>query len=622
MEPTERMDISGAAGPIQKEQVKKAFQTYQQYERVLKPWKDRIINAEEWWKERHWERFSSGGNSKELKSTSAWLFNSIINKHADFMDNIPMPAILPREESDKGTAKLLTDVVPVILEQNGFAKTYSDCCWDKPKFGTAVYAVLWDKSKENGLGDVSVNQVDLLTITWEPMIKNIQDSRNVFITTVCDVDLLKNQYPQLTDIKGGMIDRPKYMTDQNREESNKVMVFDWYYKKMIGSRTVVHFCKFVEEQVIYASENDSKIANGWYQDGKYPFVFDSLFPEKESPAGFGYLDVMIRPQEYIDRLDQVILMNGLMNKPRYFASNGVNLNISEFTDLSKDIVNVSGNVDDSRLRQIQPPQISDVVLNQRENKINELKETSGNRDFSQGSTQSGVTAASAIAALQEAGSKLARDMIKGTYMAYEEIVTMVIERIRQFYDLPRCYRITSPNGSESYVQFDNEGLKPIEMGVVNEEIAMRRPVFDIKVSAQKASAYSRIAQNELAKELFQMGLFNPQLADQAMAVVKMMDFDRREEVMKTIQDNGMMYQKLQQQQEIMIQMAKLIAQTTGNTAPLEALQATGVKIGMTNINTGEESDMETNSLGAAVKYDDSQAGKARARVKNATEVRS
>ena len=77
-----------------------------------------------------------------MKPVSAWLFNSLINKHADFIDNYPCPAILPREASDEETAKLLSEVVPVILENNGFAKTYNANCWDKPKIGTAVYAVM------------------------------------------------------------------------------------------------------------------------------------------------------------------------------------------------------------------------------------------------------------------------------------------------------------------------------------------------------------------------------------------------------------------------------------------------------------------------------------------------
>ena len=79
------------------------------------------------------------------------------------------------------------------------------------------------------------------------------------------------------------------------------------------------------------------------------------------------------------------------------------------------------------------------IVNHKTNKIDELKETSGNSDFSQGSTQSGVTAASAIAALQEAGSKLSRDMIRSYYEGFEEETYLVIELIRQFYTEPRSF---------------------------------------------------------------------------------------------------------------------------------------------------------------------------------------
>lgn len=621
----------GVKGPVGTEQVRKAYLDYKKYHSGLQPFIDRVVNAEEWWKNNHWERFEKKRDaSMEVKPTSAWLFNSIINKHADYMDNYPCPAILSREKSDEKTAEQLSDVVPVILEQNGFAKSYNECSWDKTKVGTAVYAVLWNQSKENGLGDVEISQVDILNITWEPGIDDIQDSRNIFITKVQDVDLLESTYPFLKgEIKGGNVEKLEYIYRDKMDTANKIVVYDWYYKKHISQKNgtmkaVMHYCKFVEDHVIYASENDPKYAaRGFYDHGKYPFVFDTMFPEKGSPAGFGYLDVMVNPQEYIDRLDQVILKNALMNKPRYFVSTGAGINPAEFTDLSKDLVQCTGRVDDETIKQIQPPQISDIVFNQRDAKVNELKETSGNRDFSQGSTTSGVTAASAIAALQEAGSKLSRDMIKGTYTAFEEVVSLTIELIRQFYDLPRCYRITKPNGTAEYVEFTNKGLVQQETPMMTgKELSVRRPAFDIKVSAQKASPYSRIAQNELAKELYGMGLFNPQLADQALAVVKMMDFDHRNEVIQTIQQNGLMYNRMQQMGNTMQQMAALIAKTTGDTSILQALQSQGMaQMGMTDINA-ESSGIKTDALGRPVNADGGTAGKARERVSNATEVRA
>ena len=52
---------------------------------------------------------------------------------------------------------------------------------------------------------------------------------------------------------------------------------------------VLHYCKFCNGVVLYASQNDPTLAeSGLYDHGQYPFVFDPLFVEEDSPAGFGY----------------------------------------------------------------------------------------------------------------------------------------------------------------------------------------------------------------------------------------------------------------------------------------------------------------------------------------------
>lgn len=625
------MEQTGKPLPIGEKQIGEAMERLRKYKSGKAALDERVVNAEEWWKNNHWEQFGSeSSNENDPEPVSAWLFNSIINKHADFMDNYPCPAILPREESDEELAKILTEVVPVILEQNRYDSTYNECSWDKPKTGTAIYGVFWNPEKENGLGDIDVRCQDIMNIYWEPGIKDIQQSRDVFTTELVDAKELEYLYPQLKGRiqKTGEVIKSEYIHEENIDTSQKVQVIDWYYKTKTrlengGIKTILHYCKFIPGVVLYASENESRTAlTGWYGHGKYPFVFDVMFPEKGSPAGFGYLDVMANPQEYIDKLDQIVLKCASLNRPRFFVQEGTGINEQEFADLKRDLVHVNGPMDTTRLRQIEPPQLSNYVVEMRNAKIEELKETSGNRDFSQGSTASGVTAASAIAALQEAGSKLSRDMIKGSYIAHAEVVTLVIELIRQFYDLPRCFRITQPNGGTGYVQMDNTQLQPQSMAMPGEDIFARRPYFDVKVSAQKASPYSRIANNELAKELFGMGLFNPQIADQAMAVVQMMDFDRRDEVMKKIQENGTMYQKLQQMTQLLLQLAAMVTDFSGRPDLLEAVQnLTGTGPGMTGIQVNPGQNVKTNSIGNVVGDDTSTAGKARDRAASATEVR-
>ena len=72
----------------------------------------------------------------------------------------------------------------------------------------------------------------------------------------------------------------------------------------------------------------------------------------------------------------------------------------------------------------------------------------------------------------------------------------------------------------------------------------RLPVFDIKVSAQKKNVYTKVSQNELALQFFQHGFFNPQMTDQTLMCLEIMDFDGKDGIMQKVAQMGTMYQKL------------------------------------------------------------------------------
>lgn len=129
----------------------------------------RVIHAQQWWKLRNWQEMETQEGlrgSGHYKSNTAWLWNCIIGKHADAMDAFPEPVILPRAEDDKEESKRLNEIVPVVLQENGFEETFSDCAWQKLQEGTGIYAVSWDKDKLNGMGDISVNRVNVLNMFW------------------------------------------------------------------------------------------------------------------------------------------------------------------------------------------------------------------------------------------------------------------------------------------------------------------------------------------------------------------------------------------------------------------------------------------------------------------------
>ena len=613
-------------GPIGKEQIQEAQQTLQDYKAGKANLEDRIVQNEEWYKMQHWDQIrAKKSNPGDPEPASAWLLNSIANKHADAMDNYPEPIVLPREQRDEQDAALLSEILPVVLEQNEYEKTYSNMWWYKLKTGTGVTGVFWDPKKDNGIGDIDVRELDLLNLFWEPGITDIQKSRNFFHVALIDRDIISQQYPEVKDaLTAPTIDITQYIYEDTVDTSDKVAVIDWYYKVSRNGRDVLHYCKFCNGEVLYASENDPQYADrGYYDHGKYPFVFDTLFPEAGSPAGFGYIDICKSPQLYIDKLDQVILKHAVMGaRPRFFVRGDGKINEEEYADWTKDFVHYSGSADPrENIMPLEIPPLSDIYATVRNLKIEELKETSGNRDFSQGGTTAGVTAASAIAALQEAGSKLSRDMLKSCYRAFAQVNYLCIELMRQFYQEDRWFRVVGEQGKNKYVMFNNRNIAAYPQGNdFGMQLGMRIPIFDVKVVSQKSSPYSTLVQNERAKELYGMGFFRPDLADQALAALEMMQFEGIDKVRERISQNGTMFQQIQQMQQQMMQMAAIIDSLKGTTITQNmgaAFAQEGAAMNSAQPVSGGNPEIRQNSIGEGFKATGRNVGAARARAVSA-----
>ena len=621
--------------PVSKPEIADAWQTLLEYRRGKASLEARLLDNQKWYTLRHWEflrQRESGQGRKQVEPTSAWLHNSIANRHASAMDNFPRPNILPREEGDKPEAKALSSVIPVLLDQCGFEQTYSDILDDKFESGTGVYGVFWNAQKLNGLGNIDIKCIDLMNLFWEPGITDIQDSRNLFFVCAEDTDLLKEQYPDLEGKLGGpVMDLPKYTYDEQVDTSKKSTVVDWYYKKKQGGKTVLHYCKFVAgyDEPLFATENDEAfMEKGWYDHGEYPFVVDRAYRCKGTIAGFGYVDIAKSAQEYIDRGDQAILQNMLFNaRPRHFIREGGGVNEKEFADVTKDFIHVDGSMGQDSIMPVQANPLNSLYETILANKVQELKETTGNRDVNTGGTTHGVTAASAIAAMQEAGSRLDRDGNKGSYRAFREMTNQVIELWRQFADVPRWFRILGERGMEQFIQYSNEGLLPqpqgtmvngvpMEMGV---EVGYRIPLFDIEITAEKQSPYSRAAQNELALQLYGAGFFAPNNADAALACLDMMDFDRKDDVIRKVEQNQTLLKMLMQTQQLAIQLAAQLDAEHGTGLAQNMMQNMAALTGQ-ELPMGDEEIPDLQALGNPEK-ESSITANARARVAQATEPR-
>lgn len=477
------------------------------------------------------QKYSNGADE-----SSAWLFNSVINKHADVVDNMPVCICLPREKNDVKEAEMLSKIIPVINSRCKFDQIYSDNAWEKIRHGTAIYGVFWNNFLNRGLGDIDIKKINLENVFWEAGVTNIQDSANLFICSYDDIDKVVKKYP--------VLDNDSFMSKNQAlsrgifgeavDSSEKCVVVDWYYKTIVDGVEVLHFCKFAGNTVIYSSEVDPNCSGGWYTHGKYPVVFDAMYPCDNDVCGFGVISIGKQCQNYIDALDKNIIdYSNWASKVRFWAKKSLGVNVHDFTDMSKSIIEVEGDIDEEKLKRIDVGTMDSSVIDIKKLKIEELKETTGCRDVMIGGTTSGVTAASAIGLLQNAGNKLSRDGIESSCRACVEIWEMVVELIRQFYDEERVFRIVGDDGEYIYESFSASRI--------NGEYDGEAHLFDIEIDTRKRSPSEREKFNDFTMKLYELGAFDKENLEKTQLMLSVMDFDGigrlRKEISSIMEEN-------------------------------------------------------------------------------------
>ena len=586
------------------EEVRKASEILRKYKEGKERLEQKIIANEEFWKLRQWNYMNDG--SKDFQPASAWLWSCIQSRYSDAMDSYPTCNFQPRQADDKAEAKKLSSIVPIILEQNRYEDVYSDVVWYTLKHGGSVQGIFWDGSKHNGLGDISIKKIDFINLFWESGITDIQESQNLFNTEIVSNSLLEQRYPQCRGkLNGNTVTLAKYLYDDTVDTSDKSVVIDWYYHTYVNGKKTLQYVKYVNDIVLYATENEisrpekvtvdpetgipltiplgeSMAERGLYDHALYPFVAMPLYPVEGSICGYGLTDIGRDTQIQIDKLNRAITKNAIIGAtPRYFIKGDGTVNEAEYADLSKEFIHVEGNIGEENIRPVDTMNLDGVYVQFLNQKIEELKYVTSNQDSNNGIAPSGVTAGSAISALQESAGKNARSSNRAFHRAYREVCYQIVELIRQFYDIPRTFRIMSESMKEEFVQFDNSGLKAQEqkvMGIMEIPMGLRVPEFDIDVTTEKANPYKKMEMNELALNFYNLGFFNPQMTDQALACLNMMDFTKKEELMQKIQLNGTLQEMLLRYQQLALQYATMVSPQDGEQVAQMILSQGGQQI--------------------------------------------
>ena len=420
-----------------------------------------------------------------LKST----FNNCV---ADQMDNMPETLMLPERAGLEEVAEDLADIVRHVLSRNDFEALHRRRVEDCFSTGTAVTQVAWDRDLDGGQGNIALIRWPIEAFLWDPSCENLQDGRAVYKISWHPMSWFQQHYPDRyleigsdeAEYSGlGMAEAQESI--RPADENRAMLIEYWYRLYDAGKRRYTVNVALLAGGTLLSNTEDV------YRHGMYPFVLDVYTPIEGLPVGDGLVQELAPMMRYVNRYASYIDMNLRMaSKGRLLIDRNAGIDKDALTNWETDVVE-GDRIDPSALQWLQTQPFSGMVTRQMMQLQADIKQDSGQNQFARGETVGGVTAASAISALQEAGGKITRLRTQGLNRGFREMVTQVMWLISQFYDRRRVLFITGREVSASPERLFGQGCFPA-------------PPYTVQVQVQRRNPLRQQAQNELVLQAYQM----------------------------------------------------------------------------------------------------------------------
>ena len=464
-----------------------------------------------------------------LKST----FNNCV---ADQMDNMPEAVMLPETKEMENVAEDLTDIVRFVLSQNQYESLHRRRVEDCFCTGTSVTQVAWDSDMDGGRGNVALVRWPIEAFLWDPAAENLQDGRAVFKVSWHPMSWFEQHYPEQYPFIGS--DEAEYSglgvaaaQEESRpaDEQRAMLIEYWYRLYDAKLRRYTVNVAYLAGGAVLSHHTDV------YRHGKYPFVLDVYTPIEGLPVGDGMVQELAPMMRYVNRYASYIDMNLRMaSKGRLLVDRNAGLDKEALLDWETDVVE-GDRIDPGALQWMQTQPFGGMATRQMMQLQADIKQDSGQNQFSRGETVGGVTAASAISALQEAGGKITRLRTHVFNQGFREIAAQVMWLISQFYD---CRRVLYITGRQ--VNADPERLFGKSLPGVTPP-----PPYTVQVQVQRRNPLRQQAQNDLFLQAYRLSAEAGQYFPLS-ALFEILHVDGKESILPLLRENELLPVQLEE----------------------------------------------------------------------------
>ena len=424
---------------------------------------------------------------------------------ADQLDNMPEAVLLPETPALTAVSDDLTDVVRCVLSQNEFESLHRRRVEDCFCTGTAITQIAWDDDLDGGRGNVALIRWPIEAFLWDPAAETLQEARALFKVSWHPMSWFREHYPEHAEHMTG--DDTAFsaigLCDDRRDrafgDEDRAMLLEYWWRQYDAAtrRYQVNMALLAGGRLLYRQ-------NAVYAHGRYPFVADVYTPIEGLPVGDGLIQELAPMMRYVNRYAGYIDTNLRMSsKGRLLVDRGAGLNRRALSDWQTDIIE-GDRIDAGAVKWLQSVPFSPLAAQQMLQLQTDIKQDSGQNEFTRGEPVGGVTAASAISALQEAGGKMTRLRTASLNQGFKQMVEQMLWLIHQFYGANRVLMITGHAGARLVDAgaphlFGGEPDPLLEAGGV-----LPPPRYRVQVQVQRRNPLRQQAQNELLLQAFEL----------------------------------------------------------------------------------------------------------------------
>jgi len=516
------------------------------------------------------------------------VFRTIQSDVPILADTRPKIEFLPQEPSDLPLAKILNQVIASDWEKYNWLNTLTECLYDAHIFGTTIAEMSFDPELENGLGAITFKSMDPFEAYPDPEAEDIKEHRNCKYFQRAEpmsIERIKKKWPKKGKyVKGDVIDwvdrKEKTNIDQIRFRSptdNRTIVegqrtLDTERNKSLVITTyIMDRTSFKNEEVISVNEAGEEvtefvqklkyprgrkivIAGGIvledgeneFDDGKYPYARMQNYMLPREFWGVSEVEQLESPQKIFNKLVSFSLdVLTLMGNPVWIVDKSSGIDTDNLINRPGLIIEKQPGTE---VRREAGTSLQPYILQLIDRMKLWFDDISGSNDVSRGAQPTGITAAAAIEALQEASNTRLRQKGRFIDAFLQDLGQLYVSRVFQYYKAPRIVRLTNNQGAQQFFSFNIEdretedGSQKVAVVsdiLLNKDLSTRygdtkefalSAQFDIKVNTGSSLPFQKATKKQELLNLFDRGIIDEE------EVLNGLDYPNKDAVLQRLQE--------------------------------------------------------------------------------------